>query len=44
MEENAAGSSQSAADRLKERTERLKKLHLLRNAGKYLTEPKHTAE
>lgn len=41
MEENAAGSSQSAADRLKERTERLKKLHLLRNAGKYLTEPEH---
>lgn len=34
MDENASGSNQSSDDKLKERAERLKKLHLLRNAGK----------
>lgn len=33
MEENGSSSSQTAAEKLKERKDRLKQLHLLRNAG-----------
>lgn len=37
MDEEASGSGQSAAERFKERSDRLKKLHLLRNAGNNLS-------
>lgn len=39
MDKKASDSGQSAADKLKERKDRLKQLHLLRNAGNYFIQP-----